>query len=153
MVDEFKKSTIVDLEELIEKRSKEKLSKQLEVNALVDEKEELKLKYITINKSKLIEQLEQVKKDIEKEQEKAMKYWKEGMDSYYEFLKKHVGSTQLGNPPKRPELPKEFEVICGYINMFKCIIKEELFLEFSYLKDMFMKSSEGLNSAIGSTNM
>ncbi|MBE3094319.1 MAG: hypothetical protein IMZ52_04750 [Actinobacteria bacterium] len=140
------KDEIVQLERLIEGRAEERF-KEFKIQFIADSKR------ITVNKKTLIEQLEQVKSDINKEHEKAMKFYKEGMDAYIDFIKSHAGSRQLNDPPDRPKLPKEYETIGGYINMFKCYMTDEVILDFDFLKEIFMKTSEGMNSAIGSTVM
>ena len=144
MVEQKLEDGIADIERLIEGRATEK-AKDMHSKFVEDYKK------ITVKKATLIEQLEQVKSDINKEYDKSMKFWKDGIDAYFEFMKSHAGPQQLNSPPERPFLPKEFETIGGYINMFKCYIKEEIVLDFDFLKDIFIKSSEGLNSAIGST--
>ena len=137
---------IVEIARLVEGRAEERF-KEFKNQFIADSKR------ITVNKKTLVEQLEQVKVDINKEHEKAMKFYKEGMDAYIDFIKSHAGSRQLNDPPERPKLPKEYETIGGYVNMFKCYIEEKIVLDFDFLKEVFLKTSEGMNSAINTTGV
>lgn len=105
----------------------------------VDEKE--------INKEYILSELENAKSTMLEENKEAIKLWKELSDAYFEYMKKHPGSKQLGNLPEKPKLSNSYYKIDGYSQMFKTIIGDTLKLKLSFLEKIFIEIVQGITDA------
>ena len=105
----------------------------------VDEKE--------INKEYLLSELEKAKVTMLEENKEAINLWKELSDAYFEYMKKHPGSKQLGNLPEKPKLSQSYYKIDGYSQMFKTIIGDTLKLKLSFLEKIFIEIVQGITNA------
>jgi len=130
------KAQLDDLEKLIDSRAIEKFDDSYTV--------------MNVDKNKMLESLKNSKSAIKKEHNKAKKLWKEAMDAYYEYMKKHMGSQQI-QLPEKPILPDEYHTIDGYINLFEALKDDELRLSLSFLEKIYLKTSKGITSAKSST--
>lgn len=99
-----------------------------------------------INTKDMITSLKSVETEIIKKHKEAKKLWKNSVKISAEFIKANLGSKQVNPPTMMPEEPKEIEEIRGYIQMFESMTNDEINITIGLLREIFLKTSEGLHA-------
>jgi len=142
------KSNIEEIEKLIEKRANEKKKQDLDIKRF-----DVEQNYRKVNRKELIVCLEKIKKEIKKHYDKSIKLWNQATDNYFEYMRKHHGTSQLNPPPNKPDMPSEYDKANGYIDIYSIINENEILMKSSEVENMFLESMRGItkarNDAIG----
>jgi len=125
------------IEDLIERRANRKFEESTKI--------------VKVDRKKMLENLKAAKQDIKDEQKKAEDLWKQAIEAYYEYMKKHMASKQIGNPPDKPRLPEEYDTIDGYTHLFESLTDDKLNLEIDFLEKIYLKTAKGITEAKQST--
>lgn len=126
------KVALDDLEQLIESRANKKLVESYKV--------------VSVNRERLIKRLIKARKSIIEKLDESKELWKQGVELYYDLMKKNLGSQSIQRPPNKPSLPAEYDNIEGYIDMFESIENEGLSLELIFLEKIFLEVARGLTT-------